>query len=91
MRTGESPTTTRMSDPMIENPQLGQKVWHVPASYCEEFVIHTGYTDRVWNDELGFADVEDIYDSPAAAAAAMRAEAKRLLDAAAELMREADE
>lgn len=85
---------------MIEKPQVGQRVWWldlydgrstvesgtITAIYANLFVWvrdrHGDETDR----HCGY-----LYDSPASAATALRAEAKRLLEAADKLESEASE
>lgn len=84
---------------MIENPQVGQRVVWVcgDASPIEMEVKRLGRYGEVILMDLRvpqatfYADREELYDSPASAASALRAEAQRLLDAADKLESEASD
>lgn len=86
---------------MIEHPKVGQRVWWLDLedgySTVESGRIAGISEPRelVWvRDRYGDQDdklTSQLYDSPQSAAAALRSEAQRLLDAAEKLEREVSE
>lgn len=86
---------------MIENPKVGQRVWLLLTKDCLKPVVVKD-ADSEWTkvvyDDLVERHAKHVsvprgmlYDSPASAAAALRAEAQRLLGAAEKLESEVSE
>lgn len=79
---------------MIENPQVGQRVWWLDL-YDGRSAVESGTVTAmdvgpfVWVHDRHSVETERhrvyLYDSPASAASALRAEAQRLTEAADKL------